>query len=94
LGQASRVNEKWSMDFIAERIEAGGRGFRVLTMLDQFTRECLKMDVSFHMSGQRVVESLERVAEWRDYPESITVGNGTEFCAKARRLGIPASGEA
>lgn len=80
--EAVTANEKWSMDFVAERLE-DGRAFRVLTMIDQFTRECLKLEVAAHMSGIRVVESLERVAELRGYPKSITVDNGTEFCSKA-----------
>jgi putative transposase len=79
---AVTANEKWSMDFVAERLE-DGRAFRVLTMIDQFTRECLKLEVAAHMSGTRVVESLERVAELRGYPKSVTVDNGTEFCSKA-----------
>jgi putative transposase len=79
---ATRRNERWSMDFVSERLE-GGRYFRTLTVIDQFTRECLKLDAAHHMSGQRVVESLERVAELRGYPKSITVDNGSEFCSRA-----------
>ena len=79
---ATKRNEKWSMDFVADRLE-GGRSFRVLTVIDQFTRECLKLEAAAHMSGSRVVECLERVAELRGYPQSITVDNGTEFCSKA-----------
>ena len=70
------------MDFIADRLE-GGRRFRVLTVIDQFTRECLKLEAAVPMSGSRVVECLERVAELRGYPQSITVDNGTEFCSRA-----------
>jgi putative transposase len=81
---ATKRNEKWSMDFVADRLE-GGRQFRVLTVIDQFTRECLKLEAAARMSGSRVVECLERVAELRGYPKSITVDNGTEFC---RGLGL------
>lgn len=80
--RASESNERWSMDFMSERLE-DGRYFRTLTVIDQFTRECLKLEVAHHLSGARVVESLERVAEWRGYPKSITVDNGTEFCSRA-----------
>ena len=79
---ATKRNEKWSMDFVADRLESG-RPFRVLTVIDQFTRECLKLEAAARMSGSRVVEWLERVAELRGYPQSITVDNGTEFCSKA-----------
>ena len=54
-----------------------------LTVIDQFTRECLKLEAAVPMSGSRVVECLERVAELRGYPQSITVDNGTEFCSRA-----------
>ena len=46
---ATKRNEKWSMDFVADRLE-GGRSFRVLTVIDQFTRECLKLEAAAHMS--------------------------------------------
>lgn len=81
--RATSPNERWSMDFMTDRLQGGGRHFRTLTVIDQFTRECLKLDVAHHMSGTRVVESLERVADLRGYPKSITVDNGTEFCSRA-----------
>ena len=80
--EARKRNEKWSMDFVADRLE-GGRPFRVLTVIDQFTRECLKLEAAALMSGSRAVECLEWIAELRGYPKSITVDNGTEFCSKA-----------
>jgi len=80
--KAMEPNERWAMDFMTDRLQSG-RYFRTLTVIDQFTRECLKLEVAHHMSGERVVESLERVAEWRGYPKSITVDNGTEFCSRA-----------
>ena len=54
----------------------------MLTVIDQFTRECLKLEAAAHMSGSRVVECLEGVAEFRGYPQSITLDNGTEFCSE------------
>jgi len=64
---ASRRNEKWAMDFVADRMEGGG-AFRVFTVIDQYTRECLKLEAAAHMSGRRVVECWERAAELRGYP--------------------------
>ena len=66
---------------LADLLE-GGRSFRVLTVIEQFTRECLKLEAAAHMSVSRVVECLEGV-ELRGYPKSIAVDNGTEFCSKA-----------
>ena len=74
------------VDFMADRLEAG-RQFRVLTVIDQFTRECHRLEAAAHMSGSRVVECLERVAELRGCPQSITVDNGKEFCSKRSMAG-------
>jgi len=47
LGSAVRMNEKWSMDFVAQRL-ADGRWIRVLTVVDQYTRECLTLHADTH----------------------------------------------
>lgn len=78
---ASGSNERWSMDFVTERLE-NGRYFRVLTVIDQYTRECLKLEVGYRMTGELVAECLEAVAKLRGHPKSITVDNGTEFCSR------------
>lgn len=79
---ACQPNERWSMDFITERLE-GGRYFRTLTVVDQFTRECPVLEPALSLSGRHVVACLERVAAQRGYPQSITVDNGTEFTSRA-----------
>jgi putative transposase len=55
LPAAAAVNERWSMDFVTERME-GGRYFRVLTVMDQFSRECLLLKPAFSLSGAKVPE--------------------------------------
>lgn len=56
-----RVNERWSMDFVTDRLETG-RAFRVLTLIDQYTRECLApLEPGVSLKGRNVVESLEGV---------------------------------
>lgn len=70
------------MDFVAERLE-DDRAFRVLTMIDQFTRECLKLEIAAHMSGDPRGGKLGASHRIKGYPKSITVDNGTEFCSKA-----------
>lgn len=79
---ASRPNERWSMDFITERME-DGRYFRTLTVVDQFTRECPVLEPAISLTGRHVVSCLDRVASLRGYPQSITVDNGTEFTIRA-----------
>ena len=86
-GAASRPNQRWSMDFVSDRL-ADGRSFRILTVVDQFTRECVALEADRSMTGMKVAQVLDRVKPERDgLPESITVDNGSEFCSRARPSG-------
>lgn len=82
-GAALRPNQRWSMDFVAQRL-ADGRLVRVLTVVDQFTRECLCLHADNTWSGDKVAAALDIVVARRGAPESITVDNGTEFCSIGR----------
>jgi putative transposase len=85
LGRAVRPNHKWSMDFVAQRLP-DGRWIRVLTVVDQFTRECLALHADNTLSGEKVATALDKVVALRGTPASITVDNGTEFASKAMDL--------
>ena len=82
LGLATRPNERWSMDFVSDRL-VNDRWFRVLTVVDQFTRECLLLYADSTLSGEKVAAELERVVRARGVPMSITVDNGSEFASRA-----------
>ena len=80
---AARANQCWSMDFVSDKF-ADGRSFRILTVIDQFTRECVALKADRAMTGSKVAEVLERARKQRDgLPESITVDNGSEFSGRA-----------
>jgi putative transposase len=79
---AGRPNQRWSMDFVSDRL-VNGRWFRILTVVDQYTRECLCAFADHAQSGEKVVEQMKRIAESRGLPESITTDNGSEFGGKA-----------
>jgi putative transposase len=82
-GMATRPNQYWSMDFVSDKL-ADGRSFRILTVVDQFTRECVGLEADRAMTGMKVAQALERAQRERDnLPESITVDNGSEFCSRA-----------
>jgi putative transposase len=81
-GRATAPNQRWSMDFVSDRFVDGG-WFRVLTVIDQFTRECLLLLVDSALSGEKVAVALERVVNQRGIPMSITVDNGSEFASRA-----------
>jgi putative transposase len=78
LTAAERPNQRWSMDFVSDRL-AGGGWFRVLTVVDQFTRECVLLEADRSMTATHVAAALTRAVERRGAPESITVDNGSEF---------------
>jgi len=80
---ATAPNQCWSMDFMSDKL-ADGRSFRILTVVDQFTRECVWLEADRAMTGMMVAQALERAkAERGKLPASITVDNGTEFCSRA-----------
>ena len=76
------VNQRWSMDFVSDGL-ASGRSFRSLTLVDEFTRECLAIEVDTSLGGARVRRVLERVAAERGRPEAILSDNGPEFQSRA-----------
>lgn len=82
LANARRPNERWSMDFVHDRL-ADGRWFRILTVIDQFTRECLALWAEASLTGEKVGQCLEPIVLLRGAPASITVDNGSEFASRA-----------
>ena len=80
---AERSNQQWSMDFVSDRL-VDGRSFRILTIVDQFTRECVGLEADRSMTGKKVAEVLDRAKQERGHlPEGITVDNGSEFSGRA-----------
>jgi len=75
------VNESWSTDFVTDSL-FNGRRFRALTLVDNFSRECLAIEVGQHLRGEDVVNTLKRVKSVRGIPRSIRLDNGPEFISK------------
>lgn len=78
LAQLTRPNQQWALDFVHDRI-GDGRAIRVLTIIDQFTRECLTTEVDTGLSARQVARTLERILEQRPAPLSLRLDNGPEF---------------
>jgi len=76
------LNERWSMDFMVDML-ADGRRFRVLTVMDEFSRECLALDIATSIPGVRVTRVLDAIAAQRGYPRVIVSDNGPEFTGRA-----------
>jgi len=85
MDRPERINQHWSMDFVSDSLY-NGRRFRVLTVVDDFSRECPALEADHSLTGQRVTRVLDRIALLRGLPEVITVDNGPEFISKALDL--------
>jgi len=79
--EAVRPNEDWSMDFMSDELFNGQR-IRLLTLVDNFTRESLAIEVDTHLGGHRVVEILQHISLRRNLPRTIRIDNGPEFISK------------
>ncbi len=77
-------NHVWSYDFVTDRT-ADGRAFRILNIIDEYTRECLTILVKRHITSQDVIDQLFELIIFRGIPEHIRSDNGPEFTAKAVR---------
>ena len=75
------MNQIWSMDFVADAL-FDGRKLRALTVVDNYTRESLAIDVGQSLKGEDVVATLNRIAATRGLPATIKVDNGSEFISK------------
>lgn len=81
------------MDFVHDQM-SGGRAFRILTVIDQWSRESVTLEANFRLTGRCVGQALDQAALMRGLPKTITVvDNGTEFTSKALddwayRLGV------
>jgi len=79
----SGINQCWSMDFVADQLFNGKR-IRALTIVDNFSRECLAIPVAHALKGEDVVMTMEAIKHFsKRVPKRIQVDNGSEFISKA-----------
>jgi putative transposase len=79
---ATRANQRWSIDFVSDCVSTG-RVIRMLTVVDDCTRECPAIEVDTSLGGLRVRRVLDRIASERGLPEAIVLDNGPEFRGRA-----------
>lgn len=75
-------NQRWSLDFVSDAL-SDGRRFRILAIVDDFTRECLALVADTSLSGQRVGRELDTLIWRRARPQTIVSDNGTELTSMA-----------
>lgn len=76
------ANERWSLDFVSDQL-ASGRRFRVLNIVDDYSRECVGQLVDVSISGARLARYLDQLSEDRGLPGTIVCDNGPELTSKA-----------
>jgi putative transposase len=76
------ANQRWSLDFVADQL-TDGRRFRILTVIDNCTRECLALVADTSLSGRRVARELDAIIQDRGRPDTIISDNGTEYTSNA-----------
>jgi putative transposase len=75
-------NQRWSLDFVSDTL-TDSRRFRMLTVVDDFTRECVALVADTSLSGLRVGRELDAAIVHRGRPQTIVSDNGTEFTSMA-----------
>jgi putative transposase len=79
---ATAANVRWSLDFVSDRTR-NGSNIRVLTVLDEVTRECLALETDSSLTGKRVTSVLNQIAIFRGLPKELLTDNGPEFTSNA-----------
>jgi len=82
--RSERQDHVWACDFVQARTH-NGRSFRMLTLVDEFTRECLAIDVARQLNREDVLEPLAWLMATRGVADHIRSDNGPEFTAKVLR---------
>ena len=77
-----QANQRWSLDFVSDQM-TDGRRFRILTVIDNCTRECLALVADTSLSGLRVARELDAIVRRRGRPQTIVSDNGTELTSNA-----------
>ena len=82
IAPVSAPNERWSLDFMHDTL-ASGRRLRTLMVIDDFTRECLAIEIERGFSSRRVIRALEVIAFARQLPKTLRFDNGAELTSRA-----------
>lgn len=75
-------NQRWSLDFVSDALN-DGRRFRILCIVDDFTRECIGLIADTSLSGLRVARELDAIIAQRGTPHMVVSDNGTELTSMA-----------
>ena len=82
LAASQHINDTWSADFVMDAL-ANGRRIKCLTVVDDFSRECVDIAADYGIGGQYVTRVLDQVGQFRGYPKAIRTDQGPEFTSRA-----------
>jgi putative transposase len=82
LTQAREVNQVWSLDFVMDAL-ANGRRIKCLTVVDDFSRDCVDIAVDHGIGGEYVTRLLEQAGQFRGFPAAVRTDQGPEFTSRA-----------
>lgn len=83
--QEMATNVRWSMDLVSETTSSGKK-FRVFTLLDEVTRECLALEVDNSITGGAVRRFLDKVISFSGYPKELLSDNGSEYTSNMMKV--------
>jgi putative transposase len=82
LMQPRNVNQVWSLDFVMDSL-ANGRRIKCLTIVDDFSRECVDIAVDYGIGGAYVTRLLDQAGQFRGFPDAVRTDQGPEFTSRA-----------
>jgi putative transposase len=88
---AEHANHVWTCDFVHDACE-NGRRLKMLTVIDEFTRECHRIEVATRLSSRSVLRVMEELFATHGVPRFLRSDNGPEFIARALKFGLDQSG--
>jgi putative transposase len=80
--KAEKANQVWTYDFVFDQ-SLSGRSLKMLTLIDEYTRECLAVEVGISIKSEKVRAVLQRVCLEKGFPAMIRSDNGSEFIGQA-----------
>lgn len=80
--KAEKANQVWTYDFVFDQ-SLSGRSLKMLTLIDEYTRECLAVEVGISIKSERVRKILQKVCLKQGFPEMLRSDNGSEFIGQA-----------
>lgn len=89
--KAEKANQVWTYDFVFDQ-SLSGKSLKMLTLIDEYTRECLAVEVGVSIKSERVRNILQRVCSGKGKPELIRSDNGSEFTGKAVGIWLAENG--